>query len=150
MKKFLLTLFSVGMIMTTFAVPPVLANDASIMNTANWSWTMSYRYVNGKDNGQTHDMNSGTMTLIGTLAITSSHPGAVSPFTVTYEVKEDRGFWLPDRSVGTTGATPPINNDPVGVYGHFGTQDAGTYYITAWTTEQDGHTKSSSGILRTN
>lgn len=110
---------------------------------------MEHRYINGKDNNELHELNSGDMSLEGSIRISDSQSGAVGPYEVTYEVREDTGSWSPDRSAGVTTATPDLYED-VSVSGNFGDQDAGTYYIVASQANEDGHTKSSNGTLSVN
>lgn len=120
----------VGVVGLLIMLTPVFANSSS------YSFTMDYRYVNGKSNGVTHGLDAGYLTNSGVLWAYAKAPGAVGPYPVTIAVVKDE---LIDRTICTVSVTPYTT---LGVIKSFsqgcGNVKTGVYYIEAWKANDDG------------
>lgn len=144
MRKQILS-FALLIVFLIIMFTPVLAYDSS-----SWSYTMYYRVVDGKANGEFHYLDSGSMTISGSLTAFDKIAGATpSPNTVYFRVMEDV-FGI-DRVVGTAARTPSSTlNYWRSFSSSFGTQPGGKYYLFIYTAEDDGWDTTGHGTLVTN
>jgi len=143
MKQKIVSILLLTFMMTFMAIP-------ALANSCNWNFTMNYMYVSGADNGIFHNMSTGNMSIDGDIWAYSQDPGhTASPFTVYVDVYES--VFGPDRMVGEVSNTPSstLYND-VPIYGTFGSQNAGSYYIKAYKASDDGWNIQGAGTLNTN
>lgn len=121
---------------------PVLAS------TKNWAWTMNYRYVNGKDNGVTYFFGTGgTMTFEGDVWAYSKDAGALSsPLQIKMRVYRESfpGDVLECSADRTPSSTLNVHRS---FLTECGQPPADTYYIVAYTTEDDGWNTKGAGTL---
>ena len=124
-----------------FAAPALAA-------THSWSWTMNLRYVSGKANGVTYTFGTGgTMTFAGDVRAYSKDPWALpSPYTIQMRVYR---MSFPDQIACSASRTPSSTlNVKRSFTADCGTEPADTYYIVAYTTEDDGWNKKGAGTLK--
>ncbi|NJD01559.1 MAG: hypothetical protein FIA99_02900 [Ruminiclostridium sp.] len=110
---------------------------------------MNLRYVNGKDNGITYNMTTGTMSNSGQLRPTSLDPGHLdSPYTVYIGVWKD--VFGPDIELGYAAVVPNTDGTWKPFSKGYGCQTNGNYYIVAYKVEDDGWNVEAEGTLSTN
>jgi hypothetical protein len=126
----------------TFAAP-------AMANTFNYSWTMNFRSVNGKDNGVFYSMTTGQGYLSGNLSTNSKDiPNPPGPFLVHFEVRRNSLFVDPlicERTVqpNSTGSASFSLSSCGGQW------SSGNYYIVVYKVEDDGWNMSGTGTIKT-
>lgn len=119
----------------------------AIANTRGYHWEMNFRYVNGKDNGQLHNMVGGNLTFAGDIWIYSKDPGHVGPNLITQYVYDTDGT---DTLVCTVNYTPYTT---IGRHKSFskacGHIDPDDYYIVVAKADDDGNNERGDGTLDT-
>jgi len=121
----------IAVIMVLFAslviVSPVIAN------TSSW-YFLAYYYglkVNGKNNGVFHQMDTGYVTIAGTLETTAIYGSPVGNEGWTFEVWKDAFFDTKQCSVGKIPA-PDSWGDRVNFSQGCGNISSGSYYLIIW------------------
>ncbi len=135
-------LLVVALAVGVFAAPALAA-------TSNWSWSMHYRYVSGDANGVYYTFGTGgTMTFAGDVWAKSKDGGAnPAPSQITNRVY--RQGWPSDPLACSALRTPSST-----LFEHrsfstnCGTEPADTYYVVAYTIEDDGWNTEGAGTLK--
>jgi len=124
-----------------------MAMPVALANSSSYSFTMDYRYVNGKDNGVTHGLSAGSLTNSGSLWAYRKAAGAVGPYSVTIAVVKDE---IIDDTICTVSVTPSTTlNEKKSFSKACGSVPTGVYYIEAWKTNDDGWDIKAQGTLTT-
>ena len=139
MHKIAQKLLAVATVVATifsFGVPSFAASSS-------YHFELNYRIVDGKDNGQFHTLNKGTVYIKGEHFDYNYDPGALkNPYDVSYSLLRDR--FGPDAKCGT--ATFDHFEDPSGKLG-VADKDSSKYYLQVWKGEDDGYNMRGSGEI---
>jgi hypothetical protein len=123
---------------TFVAVLPSVSLAASNV----YDFTMSYRVVDGSENGKFMTLSKGTAKISGRHKISSSLPGALGPFTVNYQLYNKTS----GNSFGIVKDTPSKTEH--GFSGSYSGLGGGTsYYLFIWKSDVDGHTITGNGTV---
>ncbi|MFZ3579653.1 hypothetical protein, partial [Virgibacillus sp. DJP39] len=135
-------IFSIGI-----AVILIMSMSLPALAATNYyDFSLNYRVVNGKDNGEFHSLQSGTAHIDGSMYISSSAEGAVGPNNVKYTLYKDE--WGFDPTFGTVdGGTPRgYSTNFSGSYSGLESSSS-KYYLLIYKVEDDGHNIQGSGEL---
>jgi len=132
----------VAIVLGIFAAPAIAA-------TNNWSWTMNYRYVSGESNGVTYTFaTGGMMTFAGEVWAFSKDAGA-NPAPMQIKNRVYRQGWPTDPLACSVDRTPSSMLDEHRTFStNCGTEPADTYYVVAYTVEDDGWNTKGAGTLK--
>jgi hypothetical protein len=131
------------------ALALILFAAPAVASTYNWAWTMNHRYVNGGSNGVYYTFSTGgTMTFAGSVWPYSKDGGA-NPAPMAIHLQVYRQNFPSDVVACQLTRTPSTT-----LYDHryfnkyCGTEPDDTYYIVAWTVEDDGWNTKGAGTLK--
>lgn len=137
MKQKVFSFFIVGLLLVSFAIPAYAA-------TSSYSFSMSFRVVDGSANKEFHKLDKGSVSISGTHRVSSSGDGAYSPLQLNYQLCNKTS----GNCFGTVKATPRADGKSSIVSGTYSGLGGGTnYYLLIYRNGTDGHTISGSGKL---
>lgn len=130
MKNKFFTIIILSFITFVAVLPSV-----SLAASNSYNFTMSYRVVDGSENGKFMTLSKGTAEILGQHKIISSLPKPPPPYTLNYQLYNKTS----GNSFGIVKSTPSSTlRSFSGTYSGLG---GGTsYYLFIWKTEIDGHT----------
>ncbi|MGM0865409.1 MAG: hypothetical protein ACQEWF_12105 [Bacillota bacterium] len=131
----------------SFAVVCLLALVTAVPTLAasnSFSFSMSYRVVDGSANGQFHNLKSGSAKINGSHRIFSSDSGAVGPNTVYYQLYNKTS----GNSFGVVSSTPTKDGLLKNFSGTYSGLGGGTsYYLLIYKQADDGRNVKGSGTV---
>lgn len=138
MKQKVFSFFIVGLLLVSFAIPAYAA-------TSSYSFTMSFRVVDGSANKEFHKLDKGSVSISGSHRVSSSGDGARdTPLQLNYQLCNKTS----GNCFGTVKATPRADGTRTYVNGTYSGLGGGTnYYLFIYRNGTDGHTISGSGTL---
>ncbi|MCI6157795.1 hypothetical protein ACQRBK_08050 [Peptoniphilaceae bacterium SGI.137] len=132
-KKKFTFIFAIVLILTAF-VTPVFASSS------RYSFNMRQRVVDGKRNGQFHNLNSGTAHISGSHHIYESVYINAEKQDLHFTLyKNQFGF---DKEIGTI-----VVKNNTSFTGNFGKVQEGKYYLKIWKASRDWHYTMGSGSV---
>lgn len=111
--------------------------------TSYYGFELNYRVVDGKENGEYHTLNAGTVYISGTHEVYSVDAGVITGTAPLYYVllKDQVG---PDVNCGSIQCS--ISESPSGVLGT-ADKDSSKYYLQVYKVEDDGYNITGSGKI---
>lgn len=109
--------------------------------SSGYSFYMENRMVNGKNNGEYHYLDKGSVMISGSGTIVGG-PSTGSKNKVHFTLVKD-GFF--GKEQGTV-----IGDEEGSVYGGYGSVEKGKYYLQIWIADIDGYYRSGSGKVYNN
>lgn len=130
-------------------VSPVLAN------TSNWWFLALYDryYLNGENNGVYHSMDSGNLTISGSIWVTMIMGGDPPPPEAFYFQVWKNNTWFDTKICTSGGVTPSVMVGPAYAESfskNCGSISSGDYYLVIWRGDADDREVEGSGTLVTN
>ncbi len=134
-QKVLAVVVVVAVTFFSFGAPSLAASSL-------YSFTMNYRVVDGKSNGEFHTLNKGTVYIDGSHVVYSHDPGATSYNDIYYCLIRDR--LGPNVKCGSVSF--PYSKSPSGKLGT-ADKDSSKYYLQIFKIEDDGHNMRGAGTI---
>lgn len=131
------------LLLVTVMVAPAFAT------TSRWAWTMEHRFVSGEENGVLHELDEGRMSFEGEVWAFAKKRGA-PPTPMVIELRVRRQSFPTDPVACSASRRPSSTlNERRSFSTDCGREPDDTYYIQAWTTEDDGWDTKGEGTLST-
>ena len=137
MKSKIFTFSVVCFLALIMAVPTFAASS-------KYSFSMSYRYVDGSANGQFHSLSKGTAKIDGLHRQFSADANPTGPNTVHYQLRNKTS----GKSYGVVSSTPYSDGSAKNVSGTYSGIGGGTnYYLVIWKDADDGRNTKGYGTV---
>ncbi len=136
-KAKILTFSIILAICLSFSIP-VFASSSS------YNFSMNYRNVNGKENGQFHQLTKGVpVKIYGSTTIVNSSDPSFPKYDIYYSLVRDVfGF---DKKYGSVNGG--VGRSFSGTFSGKPDVTSGDYYLIIWKTEDDGHDVEGDGTI---